>query len=217
MRLSFLHALLATLVGLLPLAVATGALRTPIRPCQAPASQPASGEGSGAAPAPDARADKVSQKSQKEQKKLIVRFRGKRYPATVAAALALKAAGRSFSNGEIRRFYQHLTAQVPRQDRRWRRAGKSALERARLAYGLRKHARVLARAMMASEVEVAALRARDEAKYGQADGPTFEQLVEKGRKRGLEGDALYESILSSARRTNKQVDRRMKVRSEAAP
>ena len=71
--------------------------------------------------------------------------------------------------------------------------------------------------MMASEVEVAALRARDEAKYGQADGPTFEQLVEKGRKRGLEGDALYESILSSARRTNKQVDRRMKVRSEAAP
>ena len=38
--------------------------------------------------------------------------------------------------------------------------------------------------------------------------PTFEFLVRKARKEGLEGDKIYEYIISGSYSTNKDVDKR---------
>src|SRR5258705_897197 len=98
-------------------------------------------------------------------------------PSTVAAAEARKAAGKRWRNGVIRRYYKCLGAAIRRSARAWKRQGKPAEVRARLAYAIRRRARLVARAMMQDASEVAALRARDEMKYGNPYGPTFDRVV----------------------------------------
>ncbi len=61
--------------------------------------------------------------------------------------------------------------------------------------------------MMANPVEVELLRARDMAEYGNPNGPTFEFLVEQAKKAGLEGDAVYESIIDGSYRTDAGTNR----------
>jgi hypothetical protein len=63
--------------------------------------------------------------------------------------------------------------------------------------------------MMANADEVKALQERDREKYGNPDGPTFEWLVEKARKKNLSGDAIYESIISSSQRTDTGTNKAM--------
>ena len=58
---------------------------------------------------------------------------------------------------------------------------------------------------MTTEVEL--LRARDLAKYGNPDGPTFEFLVEQLQNAGLLGDDIYEAIISGAYRTNEGINK----------
>jgi hypothetical protein len=50
------------------------------------------------------------------------------------------------------------------------------------------------------------LRARDQEKYGNPEGPTFEYLVEKGKKDGKADDAVYEGIIASASKTNPDIN-----------
>lgn len=106
------------------------------------------------------------------------------------------------TNAEIRQWYNDRVAVIPLLDRQWQRQGLGAEERARRAYEIRHEARIQARAYMQNKQEVAVLRARDREKYGNPDGPTFDQLVAQNRGQGLDGDAAYEAIVGSANRTD---------------
>jgi hypothetical protein len=74
---------------------------------------------------------------------------------------------------------------------------------------MRHEARLKARAMMTDPSEVALLRARDMAHYGNLDGPTFEFLVEQARKSGLEEHAIYDAIIDDSYRTNIGINQRL--------
>jgi hypothetical protein len=126
----------------------------------------------------------------------------KPYPRTVAEAEALKKAGTSWTNQEIRVHYNQMVATIGPSNEEWKKQGLPILERARRAFAIRHDARMTARAMMASPSEVDDLRRRDQEKYGNPDGPTFEHLVEHGQKKGATGDAIYEGIIASAQRTD---------------
>jgi hypothetical protein len=114
------------------------------------------------------------------------------------------------SNAEVRDWYNAQVATIPEQNQAWLAEGISTELRAERAYQIRHDARIEARNMMSSEVEVHQLRARDRAKYGNPDGPTFDYLVEKNRDKGLEGDAVYEAIIESSSRTDDKVNMRFK-------
>jgi hypothetical protein len=107
------------------------------------------------------------------------------------------------TNAEIRQWYNDQVAVIPALDQQWQRQGLSAEERARKAHELRHQARLKARDFMPDPREVADLQARDREKYGNPDGPTFEQLVAKNREQGLTGDEVYEKIIGSANRTDR--------------
>lgn len=121
------------------------------------------------------------------------------------------------SNAEIRQWYNDRVAVIPLLDQQWRRQALSAEERARRAYEIRHDARVQARAFMQNKREVADLRARDREKYGNPDGPTFEQLVAQGRAKGLSDDAAYEAIVGSANRTDAGYNRQHRVKPGSSP
>ncbi|MBM7113883.1 hypothetical protein I3V78_10025 [Archangium primigenium] len=111
----------------------------------------------------------------------------------------------------MREYYLQLAGSVDTSDAQWKQQGLSPEERARRAYEVRHNARVTTRAMMGDPREVEDLRARDREKYGNPDGPTFAQLVENQRKKGLEGDAVYEAIVDSAQRTHKETNEKFKL------
>lgn len=127
-------------------------------------------------------------------------------PTTIAQAESLKQSGMAWSNEEIRVHYNRVVATIGSANEQWKREGIAAEDRARRASAIRHQARLTCRAMMSSAVEVDLLRRRDQEKYGNPDGPTFEQLVESGRKKGLAGDAVYEGIIESAQRTDQAVN-----------
>jgi hypothetical protein len=127
-------------------------------------------------------------------------------PESVAEAERQKAGGASWSNRAIREHYLALIARIAPADETWKKDGLGAEERARRAYQMRHDAWMTARAMMGDPQEVADLQARDREKYGNPDGPTFEQLVESGQKKGRAGDELYEAIVKSAGRTDTAVN-----------
>lgn len=127
-------------------------------------------------------------------------------PTTVAEAEEQKKAGIRYTNEEVRPHYLDLVAGVDAANEQWLKEGLSAEERARRAYKIRHDARVTTRAMMSDPSEVEDLRKRDQEKYGNPDGPTFEWLVTQNQKKGLTGDAAYEAIVGSSQRTNKKVN-----------
>ncbi|HEY3452311.1 MAG TPA: hypothetical protein VGK67_38560 [Myxococcales bacterium] len=134
------------------------------------------------------------------------------WPKTPAEAEQLKAAGSRWSDCEIRGYYNQLVAQIAASDAALKAAGKTAEERARTASEHRHNARLTCRAMMESRAEVEKLRARDQEKYGNPDGPTFDQLMEKNRAKGLAGDAPFEEIVASSQRTDEAVNRECGIR-----
>lgn len=130
-------------------------------------------------------------------------------PQTTAPAQAVK------TNEEIRQWYNDTVDKIPALNEQWKKEGLSAEERAKKAQEIRHHARIEARSMMQNKQEVAELQARDKEKYGNPDGPTFEYLVEKNRLKGLQGDAVYEDIIGSSNRTNKEYNEKYGVKKEA--
>lgn len=128
-------------------------------------------------------------------------------PADAAEAERLKQQGTAWTNTQARQLYLERVATIAAEDATWRAEGLAAAERARRAYTIRHAARMTARAMMADPAEVALLQERDREKYGDPDGPTFAWLVERARAKGLSGDAVYESIVDSAQRTDGDVNR----------
>jgi hypothetical protein len=128
-------------------------------------------------------------------------------PADVAEASALRASGVVWTDRQIRQLYLERAAAIGERDSQLRAQGQSAEARARAAYQARHDARMIARAMMQDEAAVKVLEARDQVKYGDPDGPTFEYLVERGREKGREGDAIFESIVESAQQTDAATNR----------
>jgi len=118
------------------------------------------------------------------------------------------------TNAEIRQWYNDEVGQIPALNEQWLAEGISAEERAKRAHEIRHHARVTARVMMQNKQEVADLQARDQEKYGNPDGPTFAYLVEKNRLKGLQGDAIYEDIIGSSNRTNREYNEKFGVKKE---
>jgi hypothetical protein len=106
------------------------------------------------------------------------------------------------SDCDIRRWYNYQVVAIPVINKRWFEKGQSLEERARRAYTLRHNARINARYMMADTSEVAVLRLRDQAKYGNPDGPTFEYLVNKGKTKGQKVEDIYRGMISSSSRTD---------------
>lgn len=127
-------------------------------------------------------------------------------PGDAAEAERLKQAGTRWTNRQARQVYLDQVATIAGEDAKWRAEGLPAEERARRAFAIRHEARMTARAMMSDPAELAALQERDRAKYGDPDGPSFAWLCERARAKGLEGDAVYESIVESAQRTDQGVN-----------
>ena len=120
----------------------------------------------------------------------------------------LRQQGVSWTNQEVRLHYNRIVDTIGPANERWKQEGVGVEERARRAYGMRHDARILTRAMMSDAQEVEELRKRDLEVYGNPDGPTFEQLVERQRSKGVTGDAVYEAIIESSQRTNEAMNKR---------
>ncbi len=131
---------------------------------------------------------------------------GKAYPDSTADVATLHDRGVAWSNTEIRALYLGKVAAIGPASEQWKRDGVALPERAKRAFQMRHDARLLARAMMADTREEALLEARDRAKYGTPDGPTFEWLMAHEAERGKTGDAALEGIIESAQRTNSAVN-----------
>lgn len=132
-----------------------------------------------------------------------------------SVAPAAAQAQQPSTNEEIRQWYNDQVAVIPDKNKEWIAAGYTAEHRAELAQHIRHDARIQARAFMTNKAEVAELRRRDQAKYGNPDGPTFAYLVAQNQKRGLTGDAVYEEIVGSSNRTSEEYNTRFGVRPQA--
>lgn len=128
-------------------------------------------------------------------------------PANAAEATALRARGTVWTDRQVRQLYLERVADIGPRDEQRRAAGESIEARARAAYQARHDARITARAMMQDDAAVEALRARDRDKYGTPDGPTFEYLRDRAAQKGLEGDAIFQSIIDSAQQTDAATNR----------
>jgi hypothetical protein len=137
-------------------------------------------------------------------------------PAADPAGTATTTVQQPQTNEQIRQWYNDQVSVIPALNEQWLKDGLSAEERARRAQDIRHAARLKAREFMPDRQEVAELQARDREKYGNPDGPTFDQLVRTGRKKGLEGDAVYEDIIKSASRTSKEYNNKYGVKPAGA-
>jgi hypothetical protein len=119
------------------------------------------------------------------------------------------------TNAEIRQWYNDQVAVIASLDIQWRRQGLAPEERARRAHAIRHDARIKARDFMPDKAEVEMLRARDREKYGNPDGPGFEDLVARNREKGLTGDAVYDDIVGSSNRTDRATNEKFGVTPQA--
>lgn len=115
---------------------------------------------------------------------------------------------RTWTNGEVREWYLREVASIPSLDAQWRSDGVPLPDRARRAWEIRHRARIAARALMADLFAVEALRKRDLAKYGNPDGPAFEQLFAQSKADGSSDEQAYERILLSSARTDDSINRK---------
>jgi hypothetical protein len=113
------------------------------------------------------------------------------------------------TNAEIRQWYIQRVSAIPQLNKDWIKQGLSVRARAEAAWRIRHEARIKARSMMTDPVEVDLLRARDIAKYGSPDGPTFGFLVERLKEAGLEEDRIYEAIIDNSYRTDAELNRKL--------
>ncbi len=102
------------------------------------------------------------------------------------------------TNCEIRIWYNYQVVAISALNKKWIADGLDLKTRAKKAYQLRHNARVDARFMMQNKEEVKQFQARDQAKYGNPDGPTFEYLFNGLTKEGHSAEECYRRIIASA-------------------
>ncbi len=107
------------------------------------------------------------------------------------------------TNCEIRIWYNYQVIAIAKLSEKWLADGLDLKTCAEKAYKLRHDARVNARFMMQDKTEVEQFQERDMKKYGNPDGPTFEYLMEKSRKKGLSEEECYKAIVESSGRVSK--------------
>jgi len=108
------------------------------------------------------------------------------------------------SNCEIRLWYNFQVVAIGKINEKWEKDGIDLKTRAEKAYQMRHDARVNARFMMQSSLEVKALQARDLVKYGNPNGPTFDYLLKKNTDKGSSMEEAYQSIIDSSSRTDRK-------------
>lgn len=106
------------------------------------------------------------------------------------------------NNCDIRTWYNFQVLAIPQLNEYWITQEVPLKDRAYKAYTLRHNARIHARFMMPNQEEVALLQKRDLDKYGNPDGPTFEDLLQKNQAKNMTLDQAYENIIKTASRTN---------------
>lgn len=126
-------------------------------------------------------------------------------------------ASKPTSNADIRKWYLQKVGTIPELDKKWAAEGVPLEERARRAVAIRHEARLEARKMMSSPLEVAMLRARDFFTYGSIHGPSFDQLVKKAEAKGLQGDEVWKELIGSSNRTNQTVNQHLLGTPQAKP
>lgn len=87
------------------------------------------------------------------------------------------------TNREIRSWYLREVSKIASLDREWQNRGDSLDVRAQEAWQRRHDLRLRAREMMEDPAEVELLRARDFRLYGNLDGPTLDDLIQRLRSR----------------------------------
>ena len=107
------------------------------------------------------------------------------------------------TNCDIRLWYNYQVVAIGKINERWEQEGIPLKKRAEDAFEIRHHARINARFMMQDKSQVKGLQARDQAKYGNPNGPTFEYLVKKNTDKGKSLDEAYQSIIDSSSRTDR--------------
>ncbi|MGE3765579.1 MAG: hypothetical protein AB7L94_25190, partial [Kofleriaceae bacterium] len=130
-------------------------------------------------------------------------------------AKAAKANGETFTNKAIREDYERQNKSIPEQNEQWKKQNIPLEERAKMASEKRHEMRMTSRELMGHDGEKLNLLVRDAQKYGDGEGPSFEQVKEginakrkKDNLPPLEGDALYEEIIGSATRTDQETTKR---------
>ncbi|WP_298424428.1 LysM peptidoglycan-binding domain-containing protein [uncultured Kordia sp.] len=103
---------------------------------------------------------------------------------------------------EIRIWYNYQVVAISELNKNWIQQKIDLKTRAKKAYTLRHNARVNARFMMADKARVKEFQNRDLKKYGNPDGPTFEQLMEKCSKKGLSTAECYQDVITSSSRVS---------------
>ncbi len=112
------------------------------------------------------------------------------------------AAPKAASNQEIRVWYNKIVSEIPLLNGELTKKGVDLEARAVMAYNIRHEARMQARAMMSDASEVAMLQARDMKKYGNANGPSFPQLLDKAMSDGMTRNQAFENIISTSANTD---------------
>jgi hypothetical protein len=113
------------------------------------------------------------------------------------------------TNAEIRQWYIQRVSVIPQLNKDWIKQGLPLQVRAEAAWRVRHEARTEARSMMTDPADVELLRARDVARYGHPNGPTFEFLVERLKEAGFEEDRIYETIIDNSYRTDAELNRKL--------
>jgi hypothetical protein len=106
------------------------------------------------------------------------------------------------NNCDIRTWYNFQVLAIPQLNNYWITQEIPLEERAHKAYNIRHNARIHARYMMPNQEEVALLQKRDLAKYGNPDGPTFEDLLQKNKDKGMTLKQIHGYIIQTASKTN---------------
>ena len=91
-------------------------------------------------------------------------------------------------------------------DAQWLAEGLSLEERARRGHAYRRRARFWARDQGVDAGDAAVLEVRDLEVHGNPEGPSFEELINRGLRKGKSLDAVYLGIIGSAQRSNAEVD-----------
>lgn len=139
-------------------------------------------------------------------------------PDNPEQAAQMRASGESYSNGEIREWYTAQTSPevIEQHLQRFAEAGLSLAEQAAELQQIRHNARITARGMMGDSEGVAILQRRDLEKFGNPDGPSLDQLVEKAVLGGMRGDEVWDSIIGSSQRTDAATNAKFGVQGVAS-
>lgn len=114
------------------------------------------------------------------------------------------------TNCDIRLWYNYQVVAIGKINERWEQAGVPLKKRAEDAFEIRHHARINARFMMQDKSQVKGLQDRDQEKYGNPDGPTFDYLVKKNTAKEKTLEEAYQSIIDSSSRTDRKYNNECK-------